>query len=74
MTTLVARAERTERCGSIDVRGLQQPAVLVFNPNAGRKLGVETNTGGADEVQAALRADGIPFVPQSHGAPRPRYR
>jgi hypothetical protein len=56
MTTLVAGDERTERWGSIDARNLRQPAVLVFNPNAGRKLGVETNSGGADEVQAALRA------------------
>jgi YegS/Rv2252/BmrU family lipid kinase len=64
MTTLVAGDERTERWGSIDARNLRQPAVLVFNPNAGRKLGVETNSGGADEVQAALRAEGIPFDPR----------
>ncbi|HEY6353745.1 MAG TPA: diacylglycerol kinase family protein [Burkholderiaceae bacterium] len=64
MTTLVAREEGTERWSSIDVRGLRRPAVLVFNPNAGRKLGVETNAGSADEVQAALRAEGIPFDPQ----------
>src|SRR5438874_1568892 len=64
MMTLVAGDERTERWGSIDARNLRQPAVLVFNPNAGRKLGIETNSGGADEVQAALRAEGIPFDPR----------
>jgi YegS/Rv2252/BmrU family lipid kinase len=64
MTTLVAGEARTERWGSIDVRGLRMPAVLVFNPNAGRKLGVETNAGSAEEVQAALRAEGSPFDPQ----------
>ena len=64
MTTLVAQEERTERWGSIDVRNVLQPAVLVFNPNAGRKLGVETNADGADEVQAALRAENIPFEPR----------
>jgi YegS/Rv2252/BmrU family lipid kinase len=64
MTTLVAREERTERWGSITTRNLRQPAVLVFNPNAGRKLGVETNSDGADGVHAALRAEGIPFDPR----------
>jgi len=61
MTTLVAREERAERWGSISARNLRQPAVLVFNPNAGRKLGVETNSVGADGVHAALRAEGIPL-------------
>jgi YegS/Rv2252/BmrU family lipid kinase len=64
MTTQVAAGERTERWGSIDLRDLRQPAILVFNPNAGRKLGVDTNSGSADEVQAALRAEGIPFDPR----------
>lgn len=68
MTTMAAGAESTARWTSIDARNLRQPAVLVFNPNAGRKLGVETNSGGADEVQAALRAEGIPFdaMPTEH--------
>jgi diacylglycerol kinase (ATP) len=35
--------------------------VLMFNPHAGRKLGLATNTNGRDEVQAALRDEGIPF-------------
>ena len=38
-------------------------AVLVFNPNAGHKLGVDTNSASADDVQAALREAGIPFDP-----------
>jgi YegS/Rv2252/BmrU family lipid kinase len=63
MTTTAAGAEPIARWAHIDARNLRQPAVLVFNPNAGRKLGVETNAGGADEVQAALRAEGIPFDP-----------
>jgi YegS/Rv2252/BmrU family lipid kinase len=64
MTTLVARDKGAERWGGIDARNLRLPAVLVFNPNAGRKLGLETNSGGADEVQAALRAEGIAFDPK----------
>lgn len=44
--------------------GLRQPAVLIFNPNAGRKLGVETNSGGGADVQAALAAEGIGFDPR----------
>jgi diacylglycerol kinase family enzyme len=63
MTRTAAGAEPIARWAHIDARNLRQPAVLVFNPNAGRKLGVETNAGGADEVQAALRAEGIPFDP-----------
>jgi diacylglycerol kinase (ATP) len=61
MTTIDAAAQRTARWTNIDVRNLRQPAALVFNPNAGQKLGVEMNSGSADEVQAALRAEGIPF-------------
>jgi diacylglycerol kinase (ATP) len=49
------------RWGTCDTRGLRQPAALVFNPHAGRKLGLDTNAHGRDEVQAALRAEGIPF-------------
>lgn len=63
MTPVAAAAERAARWASVDPRNLRQPAVLVFNPNAGQKLGLETNSGSADEVQAALRAEGIPFEP-----------
>ena len=47
---------------ALDVRGLNQPAVLIYNPHAGRKLGVSTNSGGPAQAQQALRAAGIPFV------------
>src|SRR5262249_17311552 len=43
------------------VRALRHPAALIFNPHAGRKLGIETNAGGAADVQAALRNEAIPF-------------
>jgi diacylglycerol kinase (ATP) len=54
-------AASTQRWGTCDIRRLRQPAALVFNPHAGRKLGLATNTIGQDAVQAALRAEGIPF-------------
>jgi YegS/Rv2252/BmrU family lipid kinase len=40
------------------------PAALIFNPNAGQKLGLSTNTGGPDAVQEALRDAGIAFEPR----------
>src|SRR5215207_6655381 len=40
------------------------PAVLIFNPNAGQKLGLSTNVAGPEQVQQALREAGIPFEPQ----------
>jgi YegS/Rv2252/BmrU family lipid kinase len=40
------------------------PAVLIFNPNAGQKLGLATNAAGPDEVQRALREAGIAFEPR----------
>ena len=61
MSSMAVESQRTGRWGSIAARSLRQPGVLIFNPNAGRKLGVETNSGGAEDVQAALRAEGIPF-------------
>ena len=64
MTITTPHAERAERWGRIAPRSLRQPAALIFNPNAGHKLGVETNSGGPDEVQAALRSEGIPFDPR----------
>src|SRR5918911_202803 len=54
------RAERWSRC---DPRALRAPAVLIFNPHAGQKLGLATNAGSADDAQAALRAEGIRFDP-----------
>jgi YegS/Rv2252/BmrU family lipid kinase len=55
-----SRAPRWSRC---DPRALRAPAVLIFNPHAGQKLGLSTNAGGADEVRAALRSEGIRFDP-----------
>lgn len=51
----------TERWGHIDVRSLDKPAALIFNPRAGRKLGIDTNAGTSDDVQRALRDERIPF-------------
>jgi YegS/Rv2252/BmrU family lipid kinase len=59
-TDAPSRAQRWSQC---DPHRLRQPAALIFNPNAGQKLGLSTNAAGADEVQAALRAEGIPFDP-----------
>lgn len=56
-----AEASAVERWGHIDVRALAQPAVLIFNPRAGQKLGIDTNAGTADDVQAALRDSRIAF-------------
>lgn len=60
MTTEVQRAERW---GNINIRALRQPAALIFNAHAGHKLGLDTNAGDAEDVQAALRAEGIAFDP-----------
>ncbi|MGI9145269.1 MAG: diacylglycerol/lipid kinase family protein, partial [Chloroflexota bacterium] len=54
---------RAERWGHISPCNLQQPAALVFNPKAGHKLGLDTNSGDAQDAQAALRAEGIAFDP-----------
>jgi YegS/Rv2252/BmrU family lipid kinase len=59
-TTAPPRPERWGRC---DPRALRAPAVLIFNPHAGQKLGLATNAGSADDAQAALRAEGIRFDP-----------
>ena len=56
----VALSSPSERWAKLD---LLQPAALVFNPHAGKKVGMSTNTHGLDDVQAALRAEGIPFEP-----------
>jgi diacylglycerol kinase (ATP) len=57
----MARAQHSERWGHIDPRALRRPAVLIFNPHAGQKLGIDTNAGSAADVQSALRTEGIPF-------------
>jgi diacylglycerol kinase (ATP) len=57
----VREPRRTERWAHVDVRNLREPAVLIFNPNAGRKLGLETNAAGDAEVKAALEAEGLRF-------------
>jgi YegS/Rv2252/BmrU family lipid kinase len=54
----VEQTSPSTRWGKLD---LLQPAALVFNPHAGKKVGMSTNTHGLDEVQAALHAEGIPF-------------
>ncbi|MCA1647904.1 MAG: diacylglycerol kinase family lipid kinase [Chloroflexi bacterium] len=61
MTTGIAESKPAERWSRLDPRQLRQPAALLFNPNAGHKLGVDTNPSGPDEVQAALKSVGIPF-------------
>jgi diacylglycerol kinase (ATP) len=58
---LMSMITRAERWSQLDARALRQPAALVFNPNAGQKLGIATNASGADEVQAALRSEGVAF-------------
>jgi diacylglycerol kinase (ATP) len=60
-STRATRADHLERWTHLDIRTLRQPAALIFNPQAGQKLGIETNAGGADDVQDALRAEGVPF-------------
>jgi diacylglycerol kinase (ATP) len=40
-----------------------QSTALIFNPNAGHKLGLSTNAGGPEEVQQALREAGVAFEP-----------
>ncbi len=49
------------RRSRLDVTRLDPPAALIFNPQAGQKLGVTTNSDGAERAQQALRAAGIPF-------------
>lgn len=51
MSTITAESKPAERWSRLDPRHLQQPAALVFNPNAGHKLGVDTNSsGGIDKL------------------------
>jgi diacylglycerol kinase (ATP) len=54
---------------TLNSTALDPPAVLIFNPNAGQKLGMSTNTSRADEVQAALKEAGIPFEPRPTEGP-----
>jgi YegS/Rv2252/BmrU family lipid kinase len=63
MSTSTDAPSRPQRWSQCDPRSLDRPAVLIFNPNAGQKLGLSTNAGDADDVQAALRAERIPFDP-----------
>jgi YegS/Rv2252/BmrU family lipid kinase len=59
MAAVVAR--KAERWGRLDVRALEQPAALIFNPRAGQKLGIDTNVGGVDAVRVVLAEEQIPF-------------
>jgi diacylglycerol kinase (ATP) len=54
---------------TLDATALDPPAVLIFNPTAGQKLGLSTNPGGADDAQAALQAAGIRFEPRPTEGP-----
>jgi len=70
MTSSAVRAATdTERWSHIDPRRLREPAALIFNPHAGQKLGLPTNAGRAEDVQAALQRAGIPFVPRPTAYP-----
>ncbi len=62
MTTTAVESKQVGRWSRIDARKLRQPAVLIFNPDAGHKLGVDTNSGGSAQVQEALYNEGITFV------------
>jgi YegS/Rv2252/BmrU family lipid kinase len=59
--TSAVETRQVGRWSRIDARKLRQPAALIFNPNAGHKLGVDTNSGGSNQVQEALRNEGITF-------------
>jgi diacylglycerol kinase (ATP) len=61
--TIAPEPLTVSRHTSLDVCGLAQPAVLIFNPNSGQKLGMSTNAGGAEEAQDALRDAAVPFDP-----------
>lgn len=49
------------RCERLDVRALEPRPLLIINPHAGHKLGISTNTGTADAVQAAVEQAGVRF-------------
>lgn len=51
----------SSRRRTLAVAALKQPAALIFNPRAGQKLGLATNSGGPGAVEAALSAVQIPF-------------
>jgi YegS/Rv2252/BmrU family lipid kinase len=61
--TIAADRVPASRHARLDIRDLAQLPVLIFNPNSGRKLGMSTNAGGAQEAQDTLRAAGIAFDP-----------
>ncbi|MGH2355694.1 MAG: diacylglycerol/lipid kinase family protein [Chloroflexota bacterium] len=41
-----------------------EPATLIYNPNAGAKLGLSTNAADPDAVQAALQLAKVPYDPR----------
>lgn len=65
MATIPATSlpDSAQRLGRLDLRALDRPPALVFNPHAGQKLGISTNAGGPDAAHAALEAAGVPFDP-----------
>jgi YegS/Rv2252/BmrU family lipid kinase len=66
MLTTTAAAGRLSR---LDVLALDQPARLIVNPNAGRKLGLSTNTASLEAVEDALQLAGLRYqVAETHSA------
>jgi YegS/Rv2252/BmrU family lipid kinase len=55
---------RASRTWSLDPTRLERPAALIFNPNAGAKVGISTNSADLGTVQRALTAAGIRFEPR----------
>ena len=58
------------RFSRLDVRSLDPPPRLILNPRAGQKLGLPTNAGGAEVVEAALAAAGLRVVLSLTEAPQ----
>jgi len=63
MTGSGVAGEQATRHSTLDVASLDQPAALIFNPQAGQKLGISTNRSGAEAAQSALATAGIRFDP-----------
>jgi YegS/Rv2252/BmrU family lipid kinase len=49
------------RWSQLDVAAMREPALLIVNPRAGHKLGVATTAETVDDVNTALRAQGLRF-------------
>jgi diacylglycerol kinase (ATP) len=64
MTPTALREEQAARHGTLDIARLNHAAPLIFNPQAGQRLGISTNRSGTDGAQSALAAEGIQFDPR----------